>query len=81
MPSLSDLPDGIHRTKFIKALTRLGFKVNMTGGKGSHCKVECPRNGKILTIKDNMRKDTLYYLLKDIESYSGVTWEQIKEKL
>jgi len=28
-----------------------------------------------------MRKDTLYYLLKDIKKYSGVTWEQIKKKM
>jgi len=81
MPSLSELPDGIHRSKFLKALERLGFTVNMTGGKGSHCKVECPKNGKILTVKDNMRKDTLYYLLKEIERYTGITWEEIKRKL
>lgn len=81
MPSLSEIPDGINRTKFLKALKRLGFKINMTGGKGSHCKVECPSNGKSITIKDNIHKQTLYYILKEIEIYSGVTWEQIKNKL
>ncbi len=80
MPSLSEIPDGINRTKFLKALGRLGFKINTTGGKGSHVKVECP-NGKIVTVPVNIHKQTLYYILKEIESYSGVTWDQIKEKL
>lgn len=81
MPSLSEIPDGINRTKFLKALRRLGFKIDMTGGKGSHCKVEWPRNGKSVTIKDNIHKQTLYYILKEIEKYSGITWEQIKKEL
>jgi len=81
MPSLSEIPDGINRSKFLKALKRLGFKIDMTGGKGSHCKVECPKNSKIITIKDNIHKQTLYYILKEIERYSGVTWEQIQKEL
>lgn len=81
MPSLSEIPDGVNRTKFLKALKRLGFGVNMTGGKGSHCKIECPRNGKSITVKNNIHKQTLHYILKEIEEYSGVTWEQIKKEL
>jgi len=81
MPSLKELPGGINRSKFLKALKRLGFKIDMKGGKGSHCKAEWPKNGKVVVIKAGVRKDTLYYLLKDIEKYSGVTWEQIKEKM
>jgi len=68
MPSLSEIPDGINRPKFLKALKRLGFTINMIGGKGSHCKVECPNSGKSITVKDNISKKTLYYLLKEIKS-------------
>ncbi|PIS07456.1 hypothetical protein COT78_03545 [Candidatus Berkelbacteria bacterium CG10_big_fil_rev_8_21_14_0_10_43_13] len=74
MPSLSEIPDGINRTKFLKALGRLGFKVNTIGGKGSHVKVEY-KNGKTITVPDKIHKQTLYYILKEIESYSGVTWD------
>ena len=81
MPSLSELPSDINRNKFAKALKRLGFIIDKTGGKGSHWKAEWPRNGKCITIKDKMRKDTLYYLLKDIKLISGITWERIKSKM
>lgn len=78
MPSLSELPDGANRSKFLRALRRLGFKIDTKGGKGSHCKAECP-NGKIVIIKASMRKDTLYYILKEIKEYSGITWDEIKK--
>jgi len=81
MPSLSEIPDGISREKFIRALRRLGFTINMTGGKGSHCKVECPKSGKIIVIKGKMRKDTFRYVVGNIEKYSNVTWKQIKDEL
>jgi hypothetical protein len=81
MPSLSEIPDGITRAKLLKAMKRLDFRVNMTGGKGSHCKIECPDNSKSITIKDNICKKTIYYLLKEIESCSNITWEQIKKEL
>jgi hypothetical protein len=32
-------------------------------------------------VDADLRKDVLYYLLKEIEAMSGVTWEQIKEQL
>jgi len=36
MPSLSELPGEIKRKKFIRALQRLGFVIDKTGGDGSH---------------------------------------------
>jgi len=63
MPSLSELPGDIKRRKFTKALQRLGFVINRTGGKGDHCKA------------------ILYYLVKEIELISGITWEDIKKNL
>jgi len=80
MPSLSELPGEIKRKKFTKALERLGFIINRTGGKGDHCKAIW-RNGKAIVIQYELRKDVLYYLVKEIELISGVTWEDIKKNL
>ncbi len=81
MPPRSELPGELNRNKFLKALRRLGFVIDMTGGDGSHCKVVWPRTGKSITLQQDLRKDVLYYVLKDIEEYSGVEWEQIKKEL
>jgi len=81
MPSLSELPGEIKRGKFIRALERLGFVVDRSGGEGSHYKVLWPPTQKSITIQSHLRKDVLYYLLKEIESYSVITWEDIKKEL
>jgi len=38
MPSLSELPSDLNRNKLIRALIRLGFRVDKTGGEGSEIK-------------------------------------------
>ena len=81
MPSFSDLPGEIKRNKFTKALKRLGFIIDKTGGEGSHYKAIWPKTQKSVTIQSQLRKDVLYYLLKEIEQYSNVTWEDIKRSL
>lgn len=81
MPSRSELPGDIPQRKFLKALRRLGFVINSVGGKGDHIKVIWSRTQKSVTIDRDLRKDVLYYLLKEIEAISGVTWERIKEEL
>ncbi|MFH1193392.1 MAG: type II toxin-antitoxin system HicA family toxin [bacterium] len=81
MPSLSQLPGEIKRNKFIRALKRIGFNIDSSGGDGSHCKVTWPPTQKSITIQSELRKDVLYYLLKEIEEYSGITWEDIKKEL
>ncbi len=81
MPSLSELPGEIKRKKFIRALQRLGFVVNKAGGEGSHYKAVWIRNQKSITIQSKLRKDVLYYLLKEIEIVSGLKWEDIKKEL
>lgn len=80
MPSLSELPSDIKRNKLTKALKRLGFEIDTTGGKGSHYKIICP-NQKTITLQYNLNKKMLLVVLKEIEKYSGVTWKQIKKKL
>lgn len=81
MPSRSELPGNLRFSKFINALKRCGFIINTTGGKGSHCKIIWPATQKSVTVIQDLRKDVLYYLLKEIEQISGVTWDQIKENL
>lgn len=81
MPSLSELPGEIKRNKFIRALHRLGFIVDKTGGVGSHYKLLWPPTQKSITMQAHLRKDVLYYLLKEIERYSGITWEDIRKEL
>lgn len=81
MPSFSELPGEIKRKKFIRALQRLGFNIDKSGGDGSHYKITWPITQKTITIQSKLRKDVLYYLLKEIEQCSGVAWEDIKKEL
>ena len=83
MPSRSELPGEISKDKFLRALKRIGFESDPTGGKGSHIKVVWPPTQKSVTVIGDLRKDVLYYLLKEIEvvTLAKVTWEQIKDAL
>lgn len=81
MPPLSELPGEIKRKKFTKALERLGFIINKVGGDGSHYKALWPASQKSISIPSKLRKDVLYYLLKEIETHSGITWDDIKKTL
>src|SRR3989338_4008556 len=81
MPSRSELPGELSRKKFLNTLRRLGFEINTVGGKGDHIKIIWRATQKSVTITGELRKDVLYYLLKEIESVSGVTWEKIKTEL
>ncbi len=81
MPSLSELPGEIKRTKFTKVLIRLGFEIDKSGGDGSHYKIIWPPTQKSVTLPSKLRKDVLKYLLKEIELISEITWESIKKEL
>lgn len=82
MPPLSDLPGSISREKFLRALIRLGFALDKSGGKGDHYKVLWPSTQKTLTIPySKIPKQVLKYLLKEIEACSKITWDQIKNEL
>ncbi len=81
MPSRSELPGQIPQKKFLRAVLRLGFQLNTVGGKGDHCKIIWPATQKSISVDTDLRKDVLYYLLKEIETISGVTWEQLKDCL
>ena len=67
----------------MRALVRLGFDINESGGDGSHYKVTWPKTQKAFTVQAKLPKQVLKYLIKEIESITGgvITWEKIKENL
>lgn len=81
MPSLSELPDGLPRKKFLRALQALGWEISEIGGKGSHYKATWPPTQKIIIVQYDFRKDVLYKVLKAVEQISGHTWNDIRDKL
>lgn len=81
MPPLNELPGNISRDKFTKALERLGFELNKRGGNGSHYKATWPRTQKVIVIQKKISKYTLKYILDEIEKCSGISWNEIENKL
>lgn len=81
MPSHSSLPGEIKRHKFLKACCRLGFVIDRKGGDGSHFKIVWPKNNKMVTIPEDLPKQTLRYIIEEITQISGITWKEIKREL
>ncbi len=83
MPSLSELPSDIKRPKLIRALSRVGFDISTRGGNGTHYKATWPVTQKAFSIPIRLDKQTLYYLLKEIQIVTGgqVDWDTIKNNL
>lgn len=81
MPSRSELPGNLDRKKLAKALMRLGFDISKKGGKGSHWKATFINTQKCIIVPSDLSREVLYYLLKEVESGSGVTWDEIKVNL
>ena len=81
MPSRSELPGFLSRKKLINVLQKVGFEINQVGGKGSHMKAIWPPTQKSITIPAGLEKYALHYVLKEIETYSGITWDEIKKEL
>jgi predicted RNA binding protein YcfA (HicA-like mRNA interferase family) len=81
MPPLSELPSDLSRETLVRALIRLGFVVDRTGGKGSHCKMVWPRSGKAVTIRCKLHRCAIKYVVEQAMEISGLTWEDIKKEL
>ena len=64
MPPLSELPSDLSTEKLLRALTRLGFVFDKTGGKGSHGKLVWPISGKAVTIKHKLHKHAIKYVIE-----------------
>ena len=78
MSPLNELPDGITRDRFLKALIRLGLDMSKIGGKGNHYRVTWPLTQKSITIQYGFRKDVLRRILKAINTISGQTWDDVR---
>jgi len=81
MPSLSELPGEIKRPKFLKVCRRLGFVIDRKGGDGSHFKIVWPKNNKMVTVPEDLPKQTLKYIIKEMMEVSCLDWEDIKKEL
>ncbi|MBN1585001.1 type II toxin-antitoxin system HicA family toxin [Candidatus Uhrbacteria bacterium] len=81
MPPLSELPSDLSREKLIRALVRLGFVVDRTGGKGSHCKLVWPKSGKAVTVLCHLHKHACKYVIEQAMVISGLEWEIIDREL
>ena len=75
------MPGGIKRRKLTRALEKLGFEISTRGGNGSHFKATHIQSQKCVIIQEDLRKDVLHYVLKQIEEISGVTWDDISNML
>ncbi|KKT21065.1 MAG: hypothetical protein UW06_C0045G0004 [Parcubacteria group bacterium GW2011_GWE1_43_8] len=80
MSSHNEIPDGITRDRFLRALKRLGWNISKIGGKGSHYMATWPRTKKSITIQYDFRKDVLRRIIKAMTTISGQTWDDVRHK-
>lgn len=73
------LPSDISQKRFTKALQKVGFIINYSGGKGGHYKATCPRTKKFLTIQSKLYKHVLKDKLKQVEEW-GYNASDIMDK-
>lgn len=71
----------LNRKKLAKALKRLGFSISTKGGKGSHIKLTYTNQKTITIPSSDLNKNVLYYILKEIEEITEITWDEIKKEL
>jgi predicted RNA binding protein YcfA (HicA-like mRNA interferase family) len=81
MPPLSELPSDLSSDKLIRALVRLGFVEDRTGGKGSHRKMIWPSSQKSLTVMHKLHKHAVKYVIEQALIVSGAEWEELKKEL
>lgn len=62
------LPSDISQKRLVKAFIKVGFVADWSGGKGSHCKLTCPRTKKIITVQNSLFKEVLKDKLKQAET-------------
>ena len=73
------VPGELKPEKIAKAMLRLGFRLENSGGKGSHMKLVW-RNEKMIIIQRNLHRGAILGLSKEIKNISGLTWDDIKEE-
>ena len=71
-----DLPSDISQKRLARAFEKVGFILNVSGGKGGHWKLSCPKNNKFITIQSKIFKEVLKSKLKQAEEW-GYDAEEI----
>ncbi|OGE81624.1 MAG: hypothetical protein A2826_01800 [Candidatus Doudnabacteria bacterium RIFCSPHIGHO2_01_FULL_43_23] len=70
----------IKQNDWIKACKKLGLEVSTSSGKGSHCLVKHPRDGRKYTIQKELHKILNQKVFKKLESW-GFSESQIWQAL
>lgn len=76
MPSFS----GLNQKDWIRACKKLGLEVSTKHGKGSHCRVYHPKNGRPLTIQNKLHKYISIEIYKVLLGW-GFSEEEIQDAL
>lgn len=63
----SNLPSDISQKRLAKAFEKAGFILDVSGGKGGHYKLVCPKTGKFITLQSKVWKLVLKAKLKQAE--------------
>lgn len=61
------LPSDVSQGRLAKAFEKVGFIIDYTGGKGSHCKLIDPKSQKFITLQSKIWKQVLKDKLQQAE--------------
>lgn len=61
------LPSDVSQKRLAKAFEKVGFIINVSGGKGGHYKLIDPKSKKFITLQGNVYKLVLKNKLKQAE--------------
>ena len=62
-----NLPSDISQKRLAKAFEKAGFILDVSGGKGGHYKLICPKSNKVITLQSKLWKLVLKDKLKQAE--------------
>ena len=62
------LPSDISQKRLARAFEKVGFIVNVTGGKGGHYKLIDPKTNTFITLQSKVFKEVLKNKLKQAEA-------------
>ena len=65
-----NLPSDISQKRLAKAFEKAGFILDVSGGKGGHYKLTCPKTNKFITLQSKIWKQVLKDKLKQAEELS-----------
>ncbi|MBI2448162.1 type II toxin-antitoxin system HicA family toxin [Candidatus Microgenomates bacterium] len=71
-----DLPSDISQKRLARAFVKMGFILDMSGGKGGHYKLTNPKNKQFITLQSKIYKEVLRDKLKQAEGW-GYDAEEI----